>query len=285
MREHAHEREVQLSATSEYCDADCSRCGVALLAGEQAVICPRCKRAHHVKCWKVRGGCATLGCRQLAVAILPDVRKLEDRLNQVGPIWQRRPAILLFVGLLSVALLAGLLIQKNRSAVTASALPELTLMAWGSPMQYQQMKKTASQFETNHAQVRVRVDLSPVAAYEQKLIILMAAKDAPDVFVLPTDRVGMYAQQGALVPLDAFVSENPTALGTIPAARMKDGVWNGKRYAVASPSGAGVMAIGTLSRHPNLAWELLTSLLRAMPPPEKEPLLPRGAFGPLGPGF
>lgn len=40
----------------------CNCCGRSLSSWDEIIICPACRKEHHVSCWIARQGCATIGC-------------------------------------------------------------------------------------------------------------------------------------------------------------------------------------------------------------------------------
>ncbi|MBQ7146561.1 MAG: SHOCT domain-containing protein [Lachnospiraceae bacterium] len=41
---------------------NCHACQTPFRKGDEIIICPRCRKEHHVGCWIARQGCATPGC-------------------------------------------------------------------------------------------------------------------------------------------------------------------------------------------------------------------------------
>lgn len=51
--------------------ARCSICYTLLAQGEPTTDCPECQQSYHRGCWDDIGGCATYGCKRVAVAQKP----------------------------------------------------------------------------------------------------------------------------------------------------------------------------------------------------------------------
>ena len=45
-----------------YINSSCNKCGRPLYESDEVILCPSCRRPHHVSCWIGLGGCATAGC-------------------------------------------------------------------------------------------------------------------------------------------------------------------------------------------------------------------------------
>lgn len=241
---------------------ECEFCHRPLEAGEQVVVCPRCRAVHHVDCWRRKGGCARQGCRQVAVEILspqrPDspVPASSPSLWQRLRLWQR---VLLMAVL--VLLVGGLAFAAWRQAAqSVSNETKLALVVPADFWEGERYTQLADQFEASHPGVTVNVMSTPYAGYEQKLAIMLAARDQVDVFVLAPSRVGLYADSGALLPLDSKVEELKGS-GRMDLAelayRYRDFVY-GMRRGREWPA---LFVVSRRSGHPDLSWELLISIL------------------------
>lgn len=149
-----------------------------------------------------------------------------------------------------------------------SAETTLRVSMWGDPEEQRRVEEAAKAFEAANPGVEVEVEVAPgtqiaggITAYEQKLIVLVAAKDAPDVMYLPRDRYEFYAENGALVNLEPFIEESggaeKLAPGSLDGMRVGDGI-----YGLVKDAGA-VYTVSAQTRHPAKAWELLLHIAAA----------------------
>lgn len=283
------ETEILVASDSSLVGVPCTRCGQLLAAGDRAVVCPRCRAPHHSRCWMEHGGCARQGCRQVAVAVvLPRDRRPGPPVPTPAP-WWRRPAILAGAALAILAV-AALGLTRFGTRPAGAPVASVRLMTWAAPEEARALEEAVARFSAEHPGVEVRLDLTPSIAYEQKLIVLIAARDAPDVFALDPSRLPLFAEQGALLDLTARWEQAPSALKQAPWARRLDAFRVGGRlWGLPHPFSPGALVIAAQSRQADVAWQLLLFLMERLPPPERPPeALPGLAPGaaPLAPpGF
>ena len=162
------------------------------------------------------------------------------------------------------ALCAVLALSTAGCGGRRSAAITLRLSMWGDPQEQRRVEDAAKSFEAENPGVQVEVETAPamqiaggITAYEQKLIVLIAAQDAPDVMYLPRDRYEFYAEKGALVNLDPFINENErsgeAALdpGLLEGMRVSGGI-----YGLVKDADT-VYAISVQTKHPKEVWDLL----------------------------
>ncbi|MBE3577521.1 MAG: extracellular solute-binding protein [Limnochordales bacterium] len=275
----AQEKVVTVS-DSDLAGRECEFCRHPLAAGEQAVVCPRCRAVHHVDCWRQKGGCARHGCRQVAIAILPPKPAASPPPAPAPSYWQRlrlwqKTAI---IGIL--ALLVGAVIAAVGYHATRPGAPEtrLVLVVPADLWEGERYSRIAARFEADHPGVKVQVINTPYAGYEQKLAIMFAARDQLDVFALAPSRVPLYASNGALLALDSRVEELKAAGRADLAAlayRFGDSVYGMRR----GPEWPALFVVSRHTRHPDLSWRLLVTILsetvKDPPPPPGYSLEPR----------
>jgi multiple sugar transport system substrate-binding protein len=98
-----------------------------------------------------------------------------------------------------------------RGAGASATGARLQLMIWGERAEERLVRDMVSEFERQHA--GVRVDLLHVpASYDEKLMILMAAGTPPDVMYVNLDELELYARAGALLDLAPFAARRPGGL-------------------------------------------------------------------------
>lgn len=235
------------------------------------------------------GGCARKGCRQVAIAVvLPESERPRPPAPSPVP-WWRRPAVLVGAGL-GVLAAATLWLTLFGARPASAPIASVRLMTWAAPEEAQALQEVVARFNEAHPGVEVRLDLTPYIAYEQKLIVLIAARDAPDIFALAPARLPLFAEQGALLDLSARWEQAPAPLKQAPwAGRLDAFRVDGRLWGLPHPFSQGALVISSQTRLPDLAWEFLRFLMERLPPPEHPPEAPQGIVPggvPVGPpGF
>lgn len=156
----------------------------------------------------------------------------------------------------------GLALSMAGCGKPESAGVTLRLSIWGDPHEQQRVEEAVKSFEAANPGVRVEVETAPamqiaggITAYEQKLIVLIAAQDAPDVMYLPRERYEFYAEKGALVNLEPFIEESGD--GVRPGPELLEGMRvQGGIYGLAKDADT-VCTISVQTKHPREAWALL----------------------------
>lgn len=241
----------------------CTACLQPLQAGEEVVACPRCKQLHHVSCWAERGGCARRGCPQVAVAIRSDRPRItdDDRAKEYArPLPKWLPWAGVFLALFVVFGIP--LLQKY---VFADKRPKITVMlpqGTDEPL----VQAVADAFAASHPELQVSVVTAPQGAfYQQKLFIMIGARDAPDIFLLPYAAFAQYAAQGLYADLTEWVASRPEALAALPPERLQRGQVDGVWYGVPHPGRALYFGVYAHSPLVGPAIELLEQIIAALP--------------------
>lgn len=141
----------------------------------------------------------------------------------------------------------------------------LRLSIWGDLQEQKRIEDAVKGFEVANPGISVEIEAVPaveiaggVTAYEQKLIVLIAAQDAPDVMLLPRDRYQFYAEKGAVLDLEPFMEEAGGATRFAP--EMLEGMEIlGGIYGLAKDADA-VYTISLQTKHRKEAWALLLHL-------------------------
>lgn len=84
-------------------------------------------------------------------------------------------------------------------------------------------------FAEAHPSIKVQLEAFPFAEYHQKISVAFAGGDAPDVFWMDV-RIASFAEQGALLPLDEFIT--PENRDDYLASAWKEAMYEGKTYGV-----------------------------------------------------
>ncbi|HEX6971637.1 MAG TPA: RING finger protein [Limnochordia bacterium] len=236
----------------------CMRCRRPLEAGEEAVVCPRCKSPHHLRCWREHGGCARRGCPQLAEVVV-DRPQTEDRLHaprRRGAWWVAAAALFLLV--------AGGLIY--RAARPASGVADGLTVMLPATEQRELLTEIVQSYNAQSAVEPVSALWVPAGPlYEEKLLIMFAARQAPDVVLLPLDRIRLYAKQGALLPLTDLVSDPQGMPAAYPPGRLDLGRVDGIPYGLPNPGLALWFAVTSQTDQPQAAIEFLRFVVGRIP--------------------
>lgn len=246
----AGERESAYSLT-------CSACDQPLQVGQKVVECPRCKTFHHLDCWIARGGCVSRGCPQIADSSLTATAtpSYDPPAREILGWLPAAITILLFVLVLG----GGVWTSIKKS----SAEGVITVMVTAD---HDEIREVASDYADAHEDLEISVLVLPADApdmYEQKLVIMLAAKEPPNLIVLPYSRFQFYASQGALAPLDSIRDEVASA---IPYGdRLMNGESDGHLYGIPHPSRSGILAITAASHNRPDAIKLLLYIVNSLP--------------------
>ncbi|WP_324717069.1 extracellular solute-binding protein [Carboxydochorda subterranea] len=225
----------------------------------------------------------------MAVAVRAPSRPRESEAARAAALARRRTALGAWAAALVavLALTAAFIYSRTRPAT--APVPHLRVMTWASVDESAPLQHIVDEYNASHPSWQVQLDLTPIVAYDQKLVVLVAAGDAPDVFALGSDRLEVFARNGAVLDLTARWQRAPAGLkGAVPAGRLAPLRIDGKLMALPHPFSAGAMVISSRTRYPDQAWDFLSYLLQRMPPPAREPRAPEAApgLGPIGPfGF
>lgn len=137
---------------------------------------------------------------------------------------------------------------------------QIRLMIWNTKGNNQLYQQVVKKFEADHPGKKVRIEENPIMGYEEKLIILMGAKDPPDVAMLFEDRYSEYIRQNALSDLTEFVSSDRDIKKIIGDSELKR-LYRGERI-MAIPTGIdGIVYIIPKSSMQKKQAEQLISLL------------------------
>ncbi len=227
------------------------------------------------------GGCGRTGCRQVAVAVVLPASERPRPASPPALPWWRQPAV---IGGIGLVLAVGLWLVVTAARPATAPVATLRVMTWAGLEEAEALEELAAEFEADHPGVDVRLDLTPSLAYEQKLIILIAARDAPDVYALAPDRVELFARQGALLDLTARWEQAPADLREAPwSHRLDETLVNGRLWGLPHPFSRGALVISSQTPIPDLAWEWMLRVMRRLPPPTSPPEVPQPALpgGPL----
>lgn len=86
--------------------------------------------------------------------------------------------------------------------------------------------------ETNIKNIEVQMNIMPWDSLYQKLATVLPVGEGPDVLAFATERIGTYAEPGALVPLDEIYTSGIVDESVVPDALKENLKYNGAYYGV-----------------------------------------------------
>lgn len=241
----------------------CPACSKMLDVGDSVIACPRCKTNHHETCWHERG-CARLGCPHIATRVTerdgPRITDDDRAKEYIKPVPKWVPWT---VGFLVFFVMIGVPVLKKY--VFADPRPKLTVML-PSGTDEALVNTVAEHYASFNTDIQVEVILGPAGdLYLQKLMIMIGARDAPDIFLLSYPNFATLALQGAYYDLSEWVDSNPESLRDLPDERLRRGQIDGVWYGVPHPSRPLYFGVFARSAMADRATELLDAVIAALP--------------------
>lgn len=130
------------------------------------------------------------------------------------------------------ALVAGLAACSS-SGESADGTVTLTWGHWGTEQLWgATAKKTIEAFEKTHPKIKIKSQFTPNKEYWTKLQTAAASGTAPDVFWMNGPRIGLYASQGALLPLSDQIAKDKLDMSKYPKALVDLYQLDGKQYGI-----------------------------------------------------
>lgn len=86
--------------------------------------------------------------------------------------------------------------------------------------------------ETNDKNIQVEMNIMPWDSFYQKLATVLPVGEGPDILAFATERVGTYAEPGALAPIDDIYSSGLVDETVIPDALKENLKWKDTYYGV-----------------------------------------------------
>lgn len=112
----------------------------------------------------------------------------------------------------------------------AAAETNLTYMMWGDPPEIAVWEQLVENFQVDHPDINVSVEVSDWESYWEKLLVQVAGGDAPDLFAMDAPIYPDWQARGALLDLSPYLAANPATLeglydGPLASYQLDDGTF------------------------------------------------------------
>lgn len=213
----------KITSGSEHLGQTCIVCQQTINQQDEVVVCPRCRTIHHVDCWKGKGGCGKTGCPQIAQAVVG------ERPEGDGP----PPPVSKWVilgGLGALIALILLSIYWPKPPDPAQGRTKIVFLGEAYYELTQEMTELANEYNEASEEIYIDLQLLPPGSVDQKLVVLIAAGEAPDVMALADDRFAYFEEQGALLALGEDDNGKPIYGIQHPGQLTQLAVWGSTIY-------------------------------------------------------
>lgn len=253
------ERSYTLDAENGAVGKNCTYCGERLESGDVILECPRCRSLHHYDCWLEYGGCAKRGCPEVAESASTRRPQDEEHRRRVTP-----HEIGVAVGVALVLLLLGFVLFNHFTDEPAAGKNAIRVMLPYSLEDYEALVTLKEEFEAEHPDAHVYLETVPITGYREKLVILLAAKDLPDIFACWPKDVPLLAEHGVLLDLEPYLTGTAWAEDINPLY-WEDVTVDGRRVALPHRVHPYYIGVYSLSKHSDLAWEFAERIVLEIP--------------------
>ena len=251
------ERLLVLPAEHDLVGSQCIACHEELKAGDEVVMCPRCKSAHHADCWRQSAGCRKHGCPQVAITIKAEERRPpgDAHLLKRSP----KQTALMVVCIVLVLGVVGFAMRPGPDP--AAGRIKVSIMVPGGIHETNYFEPFVDQFNNAQSDLYLSLAITPSIAYDQKLVVLLGARDAPDIFSLLETRYEMFAEHEGLLDLTPYLEAEPELIEEFFPEGPDEYRVNGSIYGIPHPERNEIFTIWALSPNPDTAWQILIMFL------------------------
>lgn len=250
----------KITKGSDHVEQACIVCQQKMSPEDDVVLCPRCRSVHHADCWKNKGGCGKTGCPQIAQAVKGNPPQGD------GPPPPVSKKTIIGVALAALAVISVFALWP-KPPDPAMGRTKIVFLGEAYYELSEHMNELADNYNSISEETYVDLQLLPSGAMDTKLVVLIAANDAPDVIALGDDRFEYFLEQGALLPLGEDPSGEPIYGIQHPGQLTTLVVWGSTDY----PSQAVEVLHYFADRIPAADLDLLKEL--------DKPSIPFGTFG------
>ena len=121
--------------------------------------------------------------------------------------------------------------EGNKKTETNDEIVELTFWRHDYEVEAQSFRNMITTFEKEHPNIKVKLELFPNDQYETKIRTALAGNSAPDIIAIDGPTLASYAHNGALIPLDDYMSKDGN-IDDISKPVIESLTYNGSIYAV-----------------------------------------------------
>jgi len=249
------ERITTLTKDHEHVADECSECRSSLAEGDRVVECPRCRSVHHVDCWVQNGGCARHGCKQVMSPELRPAREEKPIVASKTPRWLVAVILVAVVGGSIALIVNGRKVAREREVSAYALVPAVEDQAL-----WRRLVATYNETEAGkaHPATLILTPTGPEGIYfEQKLLVMIAAGDSPELVALEPDLFVRYAEQGALAPLDEWIERWVVQGIEFETEALERATLRGQTYGVPIPGRPSFLAVPKEPRNPEATQEFL----------------------------
>lgn len=176
--------------------------------------------------------------------------------------------------LLTIMLVIGFVVggcRPNKEVTINKDSPQIIrVAAWGTVEEKQQLSSLLNVYMAENPDFLVSLEMSPrlkdkeddtdsridgyLPGYEQRILILIEAKDAPDVLLVPEERFGYYANRNAFLALNQFGFDEEKKHPSLSV--------NGVLYGIPHRKPGIAWAVYAGTKHPQEAVKLMVYLAK-----------------------
>jgi len=265
-------RDIPVTAGEEQAGGKCPVCGQPVQKGDRCVICPRCRTAHHLSCWRRNGGCGSLGCPQTAES---EVTRPENTGNNEERHGDSNAPLVIGITAICVVLI-GILIWGVFFRRPDEAF-QIRVMLPHNYTELVALDKLEKSFEEKHPQYDIILEMTPLGAYHEKLIILLAADDPPDIFITWPDQIKRFIRGGAIMSVNDLLLDSAAMRNYLKEHETTGNTVDSTIYGIPHPVHNFFLVMSTQTTEPMLTWEFLKMMVLELPG-----LLPEGWESPFG---
>ncbi|MCK9524441.1 MAG: extracellular solute-binding protein [Limnochordia bacterium] len=188
------ENPEKITKGAEHLGESCIMCQHTIAIEDEVVVCPRCRSVHHVECWKDKGGCGRTGCPQVAQAILGE-RRAGD--GPPPPVSKKVVFGVVFAVLATILLV----IFWPKPPDPAMGRTKVVFMGEAYYELSASMAELQADYNARSEEIYIDLQMLPAGGLDTKLVVLIAANEAPDVITVDEERFAYFLEQGVLLPL------------------------------------------------------------------------------------
>jgi len=267
---------MTLPAGHELVGQQCIVCKGTFQVNDEVVLCPRCKTAHHADGWREVGGCGSYGCPTVAVT----VKKEKAKPAGDSHLLKRTPREKALIAL-GIILALGLLAFAMRPAPDpAAGRTKISIMVPGGMYETYYSEPFIDEFNDSQPELYIAFSVTPSIAYQQKLVVLLGARDAPDIFSLDKEQFVVFATNKGLLNLTPYLDAEPELVDKFFPNGTEQYWVNDGIYGIPHPGRNEIFTIWALSPNPDTAWDILVMLLDKISTDWPEELMEDAVFEP-----